>query len=479
MIIPVGYQYKPKQINYPEWPITDFSGGKNDKAEDNLIADNQCADASNAICKTIGQIESRPGQAKLNSVALGGAIQGLYPYYYSGNRKLICVSNGIAYYWNPGTSAWVSFKSGMSTTSQFAFETCINYMVAMDGIGVPWKYDGTTASNLANAPALGKSPVWWREKLFCIADADTVQFSYEQQPENWPAVYNKKFTPGDGDSLVLIVPYSNGRELLVCKKQKIFKLTGFTMDDFEQHTIEPNFGVAGLRCGIVVEPYFYYVCENGVMMWNGMQSINLVDPENVPVGIPKTWATVNKSALSNAVISYNEDYNHIEVHVPTGASTTPNKTLVYDLNHKSWWPFDGIYPSCMIQYNDGTNIKTYIGHNTQGFVIERNVGYDDYGTAISGYWQGKNFDAGDHSREKKIKKTYVYDVNGGNDMTFQYRVNDGTFTSPVAQSDKNDGRKFRISAKCRRFQPKLTFSSATVKFTCSGMKTVFDPGRSK
>lgn len=471
-------QFKvPEQPEPLEWPINDFSGGKNDKVEDNLISDNQCADASNVICRTIGQIESRPGQAKLNAAALGGAIQGLYPYYYGSNRKLITVSNGIAYYWSG--SAWTSFKTGMNTASQFAFETCINYMVAMDGVGAPWKYDGTTASALANAPALGKCPVWWREKLFCIADADTVQFSYEQQPENWPAVYNKKFTPGDGDSIVLITPYGNGRELLVCKKQKIFRITGYVQDDMEQQTMEPNFGVAGLRCGIVVEPFFYYICENGVMMWNGMRSINLVDPEGAAVGIPKAWATVNKSALGNAVIAYNEVYNHLEVHVPTGASTTPNKTLIYDLNLKSWWPFDGIYPSCMTQYNDGTNIKTYIGHATQGFVIERNAGFDDYGTAITGYWQGKNFDAGDHSREKKFKKAYVYDISGGSDMTFQYRINDGSFVAPAAQSDKNDGRKFRISMKCRRFQPKLIFTSSTVKFTCSGMKTTFDPGRSK
>ncbi len=474
MLRPAGYQYNPRTIKYPEWPIIDFSGGLNNKVEDNLIKDNQCADASNVICRTIGQMESRPGQAKLNSVDLGGAIQGLYPYYYSGNRKLICVSNGIAYYWDPGTIAWVSFKTGLNTTSKFAFETAINYMVAMDGVGVPWKYDGTAASNLLNAPALGKCPVWWREKLFCIADSDTVQYSYEQQPENWPAVNNKKFTPGDGDSIVLITPYGNGRELLVCKKQKIFHLTGYTIDDFDQTCVEPNFGVAGLFAGIVVEPYFYYACENGVMQWTGLRSVNLTENS-----IPKTWATVNKSALANIVISYNEPYNHLEVHVPTGASTTPNKTLIYDLNLKSWWPFDGIYPSCMTQYNDGTNIKTYIGHATLGFVIERNTGFDDYGTAITGYWQGKNFDANDQSLEKKIKKAFVHDINGGNDMTYQYRVNDGTFVSPTAQTDRNGERKFRISAKCRRFQPKLTFSSSTVKSTCSGMKTIFDPGRSK
>jgi hypothetical protein len=454
------------------WQIVDFSGGLNNKLDDNLIADNQCVDVQNCIAVTVGRLQKRRGQAKLNAAALGGPIQGLHAYYYGDalqNRKLIAVANGIASYWNG--EGFTNIKTGLSTTAQVLFATCVNYMVAMNGYDPPWKWDGANQTPLANSPATGKCPVLHKEKLFCIADVDTIRWSDSFAPETWPGVNVWDFDKGDGDELSALFTY--GRELLACKKRSIFNLAGSSMDDFRSDRVESKHGVAGPRAGVVVEPYFYYISVDGIFRWDGLRSTDLTRDT-----IPQTWAGVNKSALDKAVAGYVD--GRLWFCVPEGASTTNNMVLVYDPTYNSWWVFRGIEASCLVNFNDGTTLHTYTGHATQGFVVEQNTGFNDLGAIISAYWVGKNFDGGDPVRIKKIKKAFAVDANGLNDAVFNYRLNYGAWQVPAAVTDINDVRKYAIpSGKCRFFQPKFTHDVLDQDFALSGFEALYKLKKAK
>lgn len=468
---------------YTPWPVIDFSGGKNESLEPNLIADNQCEDVQNCIVNTIGKIENRRGQAKLNSVALGGPIQGLHSYYYGTdltNRRLVVVANGVAYYWDSGASSFVQIKTGLNATAPAQFVTCINYMVGMNGVDAPWKWDGTTVSALANAPATGKCPVLFKEKVFCIVDADTIDWSDNFAPETWPGVNTWDFDRGDGDELSAIFVFEGGNTLLACKKRSFHRLIGSDMNDFRSNKVESNYGVAGPRAGVVVEPYFYYISECGIMRWNGVSSTNLIDPprdSGLP-GLPALWASVNKAVLDKAVAWYVD--GRLWFHVAEGASTTNNLVLVYDLKNPSWWPFRGITAACMVDFNDGASIKSYTGHTTAGYVVEQNTGYNDMGVAISSYWIGKDFDGGDPVRMKKFRRAFVVDAAGFNDAVFGYRLNRGDWQSPTEETDINNVRKFGVSsAKSRFFQPRISHSVLNQSFVCSGLETLYKIKKAK
>lgn len=467
-------QYKPQLFNYKPWPLIDFSGGMNNFLDDNLIKDNQATDLQNVICTTIGRLQKRKGQAKLNSAALAGAIQGLHAYYYGDtlqNRRIIAASNGSVYYWDG--AAFQSIKTGLSTTAQVMFATTINYMVGMDGVNAPFKYDGTTVTALANAPTTARCPVLYKEKLFVISDSDTINWSDSFLPETWAGVNIWRFDKGDGDELSMIIPL--GGDLLACKKRKIHVLRGSSLNDFRSGLADNNHGVVGARAGIVLEPSFYYISYDGIMVFDGLRSVNLTAE-----AIPLTWAGVNKSALSNAAAGYNPTYNHLWFNLPEGASTTNNLVLVFDLNFKSWWVFRGIAASCMMQFNDGTSLKTYTGHATLGTVAEQNAGYNDLTAAISAYWQGRNFDDGDPVRVKKVKKQYAVDIATLNEVTFKYRLNGGAWQTPTVQTDKDNVRKYRIpNGKCRYYQPRFEHSTVDQDFALSGAKALFDPGSDK
>lgn len=467
------------------WDIIDFTG-INEKLAPHLIADSQAEDAMNVFSSIAGRLTKRPGQSKLNATQVGTGVLGLHGYYYGEgltSRKLLAVfNNGSAYYWTGGENPTFSqIKTGLSTEHPVLFATCVNYCVAMNGEDPPWKYDGETVSNLQNAPSTGRCPVLFHEQLFCIVDDDTVQWSDSFLPEVWEDAFVWTFDKGDGDKLTGLFLYGN--TLLVSKSRSIFQLSGTDIDNFRSKKVESNFGVVGPRAGIVVDPCFYYINTHGIFRFDGLQSVNIIDPPDsrgLP-GLPVTWSNVNKNYLHNAVAGYNKAYNCLWFHVPYNTSTINDLILVYDLKTGAWWKYDKINASCMIDFDDGTSVKTYTGSANSGYVIEQNVGFNDMGEAIKAYWLGKSFGADSPVRLKKVKRVFVIDVKSLNDCVFNYRLdNKSTYTTPTSATDINDVRKYQISpGTCRYFQPKLTHEVVGKDFAVSGLRVMYKPKKEK
>lgn len=448
------------------WPITDFTGGINNLVEANLIEDNQCADAQNVTVNIVGRLNRRRGTTLLNSVnQLPSAMTGLHGYYYGvnlQNRKLIAAAGGKAYRWDgPG---FTELKTGLSSTLPTMFATCVNYMVGMDGYAAPWKYDGTNVTALANAPATLSCPILHYECLFGILDEETIRWSDPFQPETWPAVNYWMFDPGDGDKLTGIFVY--GKSLLAAKEKRIFTLHGSSLDDFRLGAVEYNYGVVGPRAGITVEPHFYYVASEGIMKWDGLRSTNLTSV------IPQTWALVNQATLSKAAVFLHN--NQLWFCLPEGASTTNNLVLVYDLKFQSWWIFRSLNIACFVTFLTGSAAVPYMGDAALGNINQIDTGYSDNGSAISSYWIGKKFDAGDPVRMKKWKKAYVVDVNGLNDAVYSYQIDSEGWQTPTARSDIKDVRCYSIPAgKGRYYQPKFTHAVAGQDFCLSGHEVMY------
>ncbi|MCK9326181.1 MAG: hypothetical protein M0P69_11885 [Bacteroidales bacterium] len=463
------------------WDVIDFAG-INEKLAPHLVADSQAVDAMNVFSQITGKLTKRPGQVKLYSTGIGTGVLGLHGYYYGdglSSRKLIAVFNdGVAYYWTG--SAFTQIKTGLKTSAQVLFATCVNYCVGMNGVDPPWKYDGTTVSTLANAPATGRCPVMHHEQLFCIVDDDTIRWSDSFLPEKWEDAFIWMFDKGDGDKLSAMFVYGN--ELLVSKTRSIHKLSGTDIDNFRARKVESNFGVVGPRAGVVVGPYLYYISTHGIFRFDGLQSANIIDPPDSRAlpGLPTTWGKVNKEHIGKAVAGYNKAYDCLWFHVPSDSSTTNNLVLVYSLKTGAWWKFNNIAASCMVDYDDGKTVTTYTGGAASGYIIRQNIGFNDMGSAISSYWVGKNFGADSPARIKKVKKVYVIDVKSLNDCDFSYRLNEGTYIAPTATSDKNDARKYQVSSgACRYFQSKLSHTVKDKDFAVSGMRVKYKPKKEK
>jgi len=455
-------------MKYLEWKIKDFSGGLNDKIEDHLIADNEASDCQNVVATKIGSLTKRKGQARLNSTDLGGLIQGLHAYYYGANRRLVTIANGIPYYWDGLTFQQIAlpgadYPSGLDTTAPIYFETLVNYMVAFNGINKPWKWDGTVASVLANAPADGQFCVLYKEKLFTVpkSEPSTLKWSDSFQPESWPSVNYWDIAKGDGDVVTVLKPYLG--ELTVFKRYSIHSLRGTSIDDFRLDLIEPNVGAVGPRAVTFEGMYLYFVADDGIYVYNGAKAENLTRNK-----IHGLWAAVNQEYLHKAVAGRWNGF--IWFALPEGSSTYNNLILAYDPVTRAWWPWRGINTSCFQEYNDGTQLIFYSGSSVDGFILQQDTGYSDAGVAITSYWEGKSFDMGAAERQKKMKKAFIIDSPGANDVSVQLSFDYGAWTNLTIDKDEQLVRRYRRpnNNKWRYMKPKFNHSTLDQSFEVRG-----------
>ena len=456
----------------PDWEIKDFSGGLNDKVDDNLIANNETPDCQNVIANKIGSLTKVLGSAKLNTVALGGVVQGLHSYYYGTNRKLIAVSAGKLYYWDPVDKSFKeialpaeSYPTGLDASAPVYFETLVNYVVGFNGINPPFKWDGTTVSVLANAPADGQFPCLFKEKLFTVpkSDPSTIVWSNSFAPETWEAVNYWDIKKGDGDIITNLVPYLG--ELTIFKRYSTHTLRGTYIDDFRYDEINPNVGCVGPRACVQDGMYLYFVADDGIYRYNGGNMENLTLTK-----IPNLWSKINSEYIGNAVAGRWEGF--LWFALPKDSSSFNNFVLLYDPLTRAWWPRTGLNISCLAEYNTGKETKLYSGssYTASPYVSEQWIGSNDLGTKITSYWKGKAFDMGNPAIKKKAKKMLVADGNNTNDATPSISLDYGTFQDLTYLDGDNLVRRFDCpNTWWRYFQPKLTHDVIDKSFEVRGL----------
>ena len=441
-----------------DFEIRDFSEGYIDSVNDNLLPPNASRNCQNFISRVIGSLQKRTGQARLNATALDGAIRGLYTYYYGTNRKLIVAHTDNVNYWN-GTG-FTDLKTGLDTTAQVMFETCVNYMVSFNGVDAPWKWDGTTVSALANAPADGQFCVLHKEKLFTVkkSEPSTLYWSDSFAPETWQAVNYWDIKKGDGDVVTSLQKFLG--ELVVFKRRSVHSLAGTSLDDFRLNEIDSRIGCVGPFAVVASGMYLYFVSDEGICVFNGMKVTNLSEDR-----IPKLWGNINKQYLYKAAVGVWNGL--IWFALPEGSSTYNNLLLIYDFPSDSaysgkFWPWRGINASCFQQYNDGTQTVLYSGDSSAGYVNRQDVGTDDFGVAINAFYECKAFDMGKAEIEKKAKKVFIQDSPETlNHVDLQISKDYGPFGSLELKASDDMIREFWFasSGRWRYLAPKLSHNA--------------------
>jgi len=397
---------------YRHWNIRDFTAGYMDGLEENLMPENAAKDCSNVISRYIGSLESRKGQEVLNSTDLTGFIQGLYPYHFKDEgvlkKYLIAVHNGEIGYWDFDADSFVQIESGYDNEAPMLFETTVNYLVGMNGIEAPWKWDGTTFSALDNAPPQGKLPVLHKEKLFCVdaSEPSTLKWSDTFEPEDWPGVFYWDVNRGDGDEIVCLKKFIG--ELIIFKRRSTHTLKGISIEDMQLQELDTRIGAVGPRAVAQHKNHLYIVSDKGIHQFNGVKFDNISN-----FIIPRLWGRVNKDHLSQAAVGVWDEL--IWFALPVDGSITNNMVLIYDLSQGeqgAWWPWDGMDISCFATWIENETLVLYTGHPSEGKIVQQYVGKTDVGfeaepQSVNAYWESKYFDFDAAGTEKKTKRAFV------------------------------------------------------------------------
>ena len=218
----------------------DFTGGENRRVMSELIAPNQVQLARNAYITPEGALESRYGKVKINTTSLGAnGIRGLWRWEQSdGTKHLTVVYTNKVYSveWD-GVSEIASFgtaiKTITSSTAKIRGIVWKDNLILSDGVNNPFRYDGSTCTDLGGTPPKFQIFCVFAAKLCCVDYANTsqIRFSGLEDYDTWNALDVYNIRSNDGDVITALDPQSNG--LMICKRNSTWYLSGYDRFDFQ------------------------------------------------------------------------------------------------------------------------------------------------------------------------------------------------------------------------------------------------------
>ena len=220
----------------------DFTGGENRRVVSELIAPNQVQLARNCIITPEGALESRYGKVKINTEALTSGIRAAWRWsQIDGSKHLTVVAANKVYSveWDgsaPVASFGTAIKTLSSSTNPIRAVVWKDNLILSDGVSVPFRYDGTTCTDLSGAPPKFNIFCVHAAKL-CVVDYDNpsqIRFSGLEDYDTWNAldVYNVR--SDDADEITALDSQQSG--LLICKRNSSWGLFGFDRYDFQMTT---------------------------------------------------------------------------------------------------------------------------------------------------------------------------------------------------------------------------------------------------
>lgn len=138
------------------YPLTSFDGGKNNKYDPSIIADNESPSALNCVFDDLGGVQTRLGSKKLNTTSVGSfAGDGLFTARFNdGTEVMLGWWNGTMYKLAAGGTTFTTVASAQSVfTAGTRVDMAMYQNLCFFGNGGsrPYKYNGTEFTRMGIA----------------------------------------------------------------------------------------------------------------------------------------------------------------------------------------------------------------------------------------------------------------------------------------------------------------------------------------
>lgn len=340
---------------------TGFVGGLNTIDSPYTIEDNESRDCMNVVSSSRGAIIKRNG-AQSFTTNFPLELHSLASVTISGTKWLIAVGGAHIYAINTAGTAtditgaaavtvgvrWeivqAPISTGVASEGPIYLSNGTDPPLYWTGSGNVVSWTGVNdASHYGTSPFVpnGKYMVFHMNRIWMTGvagDPSAVYFSDlvstgasggSGDPSSWPLANVVRFDSSDGQPITGIGKC--GPYLVVFKEFKSWVIT------------DPNTGAnrplaLGVGCvshrSIVptVDGTFFLTADQGVFLTTGTKVVEL------SYKVRPTILAINQSLRQNAAGCFYG--NHYYLSFPSGASTSNNRTLDYDLQLKSWWLHD-------------------------------------------------------------------------------------------------------------------------------------------
>jgi hypothetical protein len=367
------------------------------------------------------------------------------------------------------TPAAVELATGFTAGGQFYFATLLAYLVIVNKLDAPRKWDGTAAvATLGGSPPHGQYVAAHKNYLFqahTTANPSRLHFSDIINLESWPALNFIDISPNDGDWITGLLPFDD--YLIITKQRSVWALVGDGTSDFAVKRIHSGIGCVSPRSLVRMGELFGFAYTEGYYL------SDITKPTLITERLKDTWAALNRRRLNQIAAEF---FDHkLRIDVPNGASTTNNLRIVYDSIRKALLleEMDN-HASCYTKYTEAGQEVLLYGHSTEGQVSQADTGTTDGGAAIDFEWLTKHFNFGSSATEKKVRNTYIAAVPAASDVTLTVyfivdNVEVGTPISvTVSGSANEDVKTYKLKPRDVGIRKVRTLGYRVVQSTTNG-----------
>ena len=356
-----------------------FSDGMDSVAAPRLLSEFGSAELVNVDIDRTGTAITRRGTTSLSETSLAegtAQVQGMAFFNTLTYDQLVVAKNRKIFYFQSaaGTGSWTQEGSSYLTSSALDdvyFAQLEDKLFFCDGTSALKYFDGTSVQSVnagSGAPSAIKLLASHTNRLFAVpsGEPDTIYVSDLLDAEgtsSWSIVQTIRIG-GDGDPITAIYPWT-GFRLLAFKRNATYVInadpTATSIADWAIETIDRSVGCVAPRSLAQVGADVYWLALDGV---RSLRRTLAGTEQEVSQALSKPLDniinTINLAQVQKSAAFFY--LNRYIISIPTGNSETPNISLVFNTDFKTWsGKWTGFAGTCFGRYTRAPNDDLCLG----------------------------------------------------------------------------------------------------------------------
>lgn len=435
-------------MSYTPVPFGPFSGGLNLRDSPGEVGGSEAIDCLNVLFSERGAVKQRDGYAQLTSSELTNQPDSVFAFTTSAGTKRLLVGNGNridaldtagasqANSTAPTTSPHYFARFGGPTAESVYFGNGTDQVrkFTADVFSSPAGLAGQTGRFVAITPTSNRLVVARESGTTGGNNPSSVNFSDAGAPETFTSTSWIDLDPGDGEAITGVCVW--GTYTFIFKESKFWVHYGESVDStglpvFQVRKIDTGAGLVASRALVVGLDGVYFMGRDGVYRTRGDAPEKLSDKiEPFFLGGASIYyksSTLNHGSITAAAGAWHD--NRLWLSVPTGSSSTNDRTLVFDPQH-GWWSLLDIPAAALTRFRVGNQAElvfaapagsNYIYRHASAYSADAMSTTGTGGSAITARWRSGWVDFGSDS-VKTIRESKVWGTGGlGLKVYFDFR----------------------------------------------------------
>lgn len=288
----------------------------------------------------------------------------------------------------PGVYSRTVLQTGLVTQERYTFTQFQGnfskaHLIASNGNGAPFKYDGvSTLSALGGAPA-GLDYICNHDNRVYGAVRQTLYFSALRKAEDWSTVNDSgSIVVESNDGKVITGLTAGSGRLTIFKRNSVHELYGTNPSNFQLKTVTDSVGTPTGHSVQVIDGVIFFLGNDGVYQYSG----GSLPVSEFSLPVKETLAKINKSA-ANKSASWTVGRKYY-LAIPVGNGVASNNTVLeYDLDYNTW----NVWPLAVKVKGVEWNGATWIGQPSNLRKMDSAQTEDTAGTPLAFEWVSKAF----------------------------------------------------------------------------------------